>query len=399
MNKLWADRERRTSRLIRACYDAYVPTKGLPSAGVIYALCRLTWITKGGGNGDTDNTKAVVAPAMSALVGSEIVASSPTELARELRRLGVPDQVASLSARPIGIANYYGGFRSIAKTWVEDHQDEVSRILRIVAEAKDDATVRAAYNAVDGLPPLPRPGAGDGKPSNLLTPVLACLDQRGRAPIINGRKVWLLSRLRLASSSLVEQFDGLVGLIGQAGISDAFDLDVADEEEIAEALNEAIKRPKQTLHQAIARKLTDRRDEDVEYLRSVDTVNMRRLHNNMTNALRLVCKNEGLTIEEGSEPRCLFDAIIREYVGTERHLLIEVKTDSGPPMCRMAVGQLLDYRRKFDDRSAIDLAVLLPEKPSDDAMDFFEFVGVKVLWFDGPMKRLRGQVKLGKGPA
>lgn len=58
-------------------------------------------------------------------------------------------------------------------------------------------TVRSAYDGIGELPALPRPGGGDGKPSNLLTPLLACLDQRGRAPIINGRKVWLLSKLRL----------------------------------------------------------------------------------------------------------------------------------------------------------------------------------------------------------
>jgi len=100
-------------------------------------------------------------------------------------------------------------------------------------------------------------------------------------------------------------------------------------------------------------------------------------------------------IEEGSEQTCLFDALVREYAGTERHLLIEVKTDDSAPMCRMAVGQLLDYRRHLGDRAAIDLAVLFPAKPGKDAIDFLGFVGVNVLWLDDDMSNVSGDVALG----
>lgn len=124
---------------------------------------------------------------------------------------------------------------------------------------------------------------------------------------------------------------------------------------------------------------------------------MRRLHNSMTNALRTICAKAGLVIEEGSDESRLFDALVRAYAKTERHLLVEVKTDDSPPMGRMAVGQLLDYRRHLGDRAALDLAVLVPKKPSKDALDFLGYVGVKALWLDGGMTTVGGDVRFGGG--
>lgn len=389
---VWVERERRTAKLVRACYDALLSTRGVPPADLIHALCRLTWITNGGGSEYT-NTAAVVAPALSTLLGTELEATTPQALARELRRHGAPGAIADLAARPIGFTNYYAAFRNIALEWLRDHRSDVWAIVRTVAEAKDASTVRTAYAAIDDLLPLPRPGAGAGKPRNLLTPLLACLDVRGHAPIINGRKVWLVKKLRLASASVARQYDGLVGLLGQAGIGDAFDLDQADEDKIEAALRAAPARGKVTPF--AGKRLAERHDEDVEYLRRIDTVDMRRVHNKMTNALRAICEAAGVVTEEGSVQTCLFDALIREYQGTERHLLIEVKTDDSAPLYRMAVGQLHDYRRLLADRAGIDLAVLFPEKPSEDARSFLHYVGVKVLWLSNEMSRVRGDVALG----
>lgn len=48
----------------------------------------------------------------------------------------------------------------------------------------------------------------------------------------------------------------------------------------------------------------------------------------------------------------MYDALITGY-SDERHLLVEVKTDSEQPTCRLAVGQLLDYRSQLPDRARI----------------------------------------------
>ncbi len=387
----WVDRERRTALLVRACYDRCVRKHRRLSHEVIYALCRLTWITKGGGE-VADSTRAVVAPALSTLLRLNLTATTVKELASELRGAGVPTEIAEHASRPVGIVNYYGGFRGAVHAWIRDNLPAVRAIV-VAITTGDDKAARGAYAAIDALPKLPRVGGGDGKPSNLLTPLLACLAPRGRAPIINGRKEALLRRLGLGSATLAGQYDGLVNLIGQAGIKDAFDLDVADEARLEAALKAAPRRPRRTRRPPITTPLRERRDEDVEYLRSVDVVTMQRLHNTMTTALLAICTRAGLPVEQGSDPACLFDALVRGY-REGRGLLIEVKTSDAMSMCRMAVGQLLDYRRHLYQRAAVDLAVLFPNKPSREARAFLADVGVKVVWFDKPRSRLEGAVRI-----
>lgn len=394
----WLDRERRTARLVRACYEEYL-AGGSPTQDQLHALCRLTWITKADGE-PTEGTAAVTAPALAVFLKRPITATEPAELARELRGVGAPRTIVEAAFDAVGFVNFYAGFRNTSRDWLAKNRASVWRILRRVAAAQSDDDIEAAYQQVEELPPLPRPRAGDLPAFNLITPVLACLDERRRAPIINSRDA-VRRRLRvlgLSGSTLVEQCRGLVGLIGQAGIDDAFALDTADDEALVQAFKRS-RRPNrkssQTARDTASRKaLALRSDEDVETLRAVDPVVIRRRHNRMTNALRRLCDRSKLTLEEGSEPTCLFDALVRNYSGTLRDLLIEVKAETGPAFCRMAVGQLLDYRRQLANATATDIAVLLPGKPSSEMMKFFGFVGVPVLWFDADLSRLYGQVAL-----
>ena len=232
----------------------------------------------------------------------------------------------------------------------------------------------------------------------MLTPVLACLDPRERSPIINSRKAvkHRLRRLRLASGSLVEQFDGLVGLINQAGLDSAFALDTAEDDVLDTAFKARRSMPGRVVirRAAPSKPLGPRHDEDIEWLRTESIEHHRLLHNKMTNVLRKLCHNAGLVVEEGRERSNLFDALIREYMGTERHLLIEVKTSHAPAFCHLAVGQLLDYRRQFDGRASTDLAVLFPRAPDQHAKDFLGFVGVKVLWFSSDKAKVEGDIVL-----
>lgn len=116
---------------------------------------------------------------------------------------------------------------------------------------------------------------------------------------------------------------------------------------------------------------------------------MRRLHHKMTNALRRICADQGLAVKEGVHAGGMFDALIREHDGY-RDLLVELKTDSAQPMCRLAVGQLLDYRRQLKDRAGADLAVLFPKKPRPGAKAFLDDVGVRSLWFNERMTTVKG---------
>ena len=119
-----------------------------------------------------------------------------------------------------------------------------------------------------------------------------------------------------------------------------------------------------------------------------------RLHNTLTNALVAIARRRKLEIDRGSTKACMFDALIREYAGTERDLLVEVKAGWDRATCRLAAGQLQDYRRLLSNRAATDLAVLFTSRPSRHAFDLFGDLGIRVAWFSVDRKKVLGEVRL-----
>ncbi len=396
----WCERERRTARLVRALWEEIL----LPSSSrtrkpvvipseALHALCKLTWITKGGGR-IADNTRSVVVPALSTILGVSLTSHDRAGLRRELARHGVASAIATPAAGELGFVNFYPAFRNSSLEWTGAHRAEVQGILTSVADATTDDQLLDAYRRVEELERVPR--AGEGGPMaawNLLTPLMACLDRRGRAPIINGSSVQeKLGALDLAGDSLAEQCRGLMGLIGQGGIADAFQLDTTPSDELedkfgAEDSDEDEESPRAGPH----RPLPEMRDEDILVIRAANVGTMTRRHNSLTNLLRQLCRD--LDVSEGRDPTCRYDALVVDYDGNGRDLLIEVKTEATAEFARMAVGQLLDYRRKVPRRAATDLAVLFHEPPPGEVMAFLRDVSVKVLWErDGTVE---GDLELG----
>jgi hypothetical protein len=120
--------------------------------------------------------------------------------------------------------------------------------------------------------------------------------------------------------------------------------------------------------------------DDVEVVREAGTGRMRQIHNRMTNAFRhLTAEYE---LKEGTSPDARFDILVLDYDHDGRDLLVEVKSSSERGELRLAVGQLLDYRRHVRRPQMTDMAVLTPSRPRRDARKFLQDVGVKVLWFE-----------------
>ncbi len=63
------------------------------------------------------------------------------------------------------------------------------------------------------------------------------------------------------------------------------------------------------------------------------------------------------------------------------NVLIEAKASARRNHLRLAIGQLYDYRRylEFD----VELAVLVPERPSEDLMGLLDAASVGAIWPDG----------------
>lgn len=89
----------------------------------------------------------------------------------------------------------------------------------------------------------------------------------------------------------------------------------------------------------------------------------------------------------GRELRCLAallpsgERLVCDAYDPEVNMIIEAKASNSRPDVRMALGQLLDYQQHIKPDAA--LAVLLPAKPSETAIDLLRAYDVKLIYRDG----------------
>lgn len=390
----WLQRERRTATLIRSCYTYLLKTRRA-GAQEIEALCKLTWITKG-----PDYWRTTKLPALKTIYRLD---NDVATLQQVVTALPHDSELADATLHVLaetGIVNFYNAFRGAVGHWVAEHEAIIASLLTRAFGLASDDHGRELAATISSLPPVPRPdGGGAMDAAKVLTPVVACLDPRGRFPIMNGRPAvqQLLGQLGAARADLPEQHDRLVPLIGRLGlgISDAFELDVWADQGLPRNLNPS-RAPTKPLSAATVdgRDLPLKDEADVDGVRATGSVKIRRLHNRITNALKTLCEGAGLEVQEGIVGNALFDALVIDYDGT-RDLLIEAKSSTDRGVIRLAVGQLLDYRRNVPRPAATDLAVLLPMRPDDAMAEFLSSLGIKLVWIEFDLNQLVGDWELG----
>jgi hypothetical protein len=376
----------RTANLVKACYEAKCRDNQL-TPEKMHALCQLTWWGI--------HWQSTKLPALWTLWGKR--GKPPyTDDAHELKSSGFPPSILKLAASETGIVNFYRVYRNSSLKWIRKNFRSLAPLVHKAAHLRDDDEARELAEAVDELPRIPKPSRKPGKmsPASLLTPLFGCLDPRSKFPLVNKNEnvVSLLRKLGITSFSLLDQFNTLLRLIGQYGIRDAFMLDAVSKRLSRKALHKADDSIA-SLEKKADRTLDQKDDADVSVIIRTRSRKAVRLHNSMTNRLTRLCNRAHLRIYEGVEPY-RYDALVKNYDGSGKDLLIEAKNSSHRSQLRLAVGQLLDYRRGLRRRAVTDLAVLLPEKPSRDSFSFLADVGVHVLWFtDGKLTTIEGNIE------
>jgi hypothetical protein len=117
------------------------------------------------------------------------------------------------------------------------------------------------------------------------------------------------------------------------------------------------------------------RDADAGDVRYEVSRPKQRVHDVITNWLREWGDQQGLEILEGSDSISMYDALVKRDEGVD--MLIEVKTSAEPGVVRLAVGQLIDYRRVLTREGFITSGILLlppTEKLTDELKDLLKTV-------------------------
>jgi len=380
----WYNTECNTASLIQAV----VRNRKEPWSGRdIWNLLRLTWITNG-----SEHWKVLKVPALADLFRGTIQTTS--DLQGSLDQLRLPPSVRRAANHGSGFVNFRTVWRNSALPWCEQNRELLSEIIAAVRGlgVNDQERIAVALT-IRSLPRIPSPNdKALADPGNLLSPLIACLDPKMRFPVVNGREgvTKLLRKLHLAYSTLDDQVKGLIGIIGQFGISDALMLDVLAEDLKEITIGETIVPSEAVVGPGSTSLPTYDEAERTAVLKS-RTVMYRARHDRMTNALRSVLPKTKL--EAGNHQDCRYDAMALGYDG-DRDLLIEAKPDHEKGDVRIAVGQLLDYRRFLPGRTGTDMAFLTITKPSQSYMNFLLDLQITVLWYeDERCLRLRGEGK------
>lgn len=74
--------------------------------------------------------------------------------------------------------------------------------------------------------------------------------------------------------------------------------------------------------------------------------------------------------------------LLTDLYDISAHVLYELKSDSSREAVRMAIGQLLDYRRHIVPADPA-LAVLLPDEPHEDLRSLLDSVNITLVYWDG----------------
>src|SRR5438132_7271915 len=336
----WYNTEKNTAALIQSVVKSrLVDTL---SGDQIWSLITLTWITMGKKHVSPTHWQRLKVPALGTLFSKNATGNS--DLAATIDSMSLPDGVAQAAKRETGMVNFRGTWRNSSRKWCKQNRDDLRSIIR--AAAKFPATDHARLNVaarIDGLPPVESPnGKTEVAAGVLLTPLIACLDPKNRFPILNGREAVnsLLRKLRLDHSNLPDRAKGLIGIIAQ---KDAFMLDVMSEEVIKRVpLLKRLSREtaQQKVHESPLRKYDE---EERRAVLASKTAMYRMRHNKMTTAVNRIFSRFNPNTETSPAGRC--DAIIKDYDGVSRDLLIEAKPDADKGSIRIAIGQLFDYAR------------------------------------------------------
>jgi hypothetical protein len=379
----WYEHEKVTAYWVKKCFEHLVKSRKLDGRG-IYNLARLTWVTSSPQYGVSDaKWFSTHRPAIYEIFGLNAEEEDEAkDMAAFSKATGV--DAKTFNPGPIGIVNFYTAYRNSVPAWAKRNAKELASILSTAARASTNIESFEAFRASLDLPAIPHPaGHNNGyRAAMLLSPVLACLDPRGKTPILNGADhvKELLVDLGIKSRTPIDQFQIMQGMI-RPPIKDGFLLDVLGT--LARRHLPPIEVEDRGGVEDVDGKEYDSKDEEPGTKKGTPAASaVVHLHNVITNALVKNFKRLGIVVREGAERQARFDLLAENYDGNGRDLLIEVKSGVGPNDIRLAVGQLLDYQRYQKRKLATDLAVGLAERPTETLQRFLKEQGIALIIVD-----------------
>ena len=346
----------------------------------------LTWITNSYDPKNGGYIKSTKLPALSKIFEEDFINSPYSKIGERIAELtgkGI-GEVNELIYEGTGYTNFYKAYRLSSGNWISENIEKIIPLIRIGFNIRNDNEAESIAEAISNIPKIPKGNNATGKmaPESLLSPLFFSLDIRLRFPLINGNNgvTKILKQLKVHNLDFVTQFKAIVSLIGKGDIHTSIDIDCLGGElpNFVSINGEEPKRQKLTKKGDKELSLKD--ENDVLVIKKTLSTKAKRIHNKLTNLL--FDKLSRFELHEGNSDENKFDVLVTNINLDSDDLLIEVKSSSDMPNVRMAVGQLMDYSRQLDNYENTYIAVLLPEKPDKNVIEFLIFYEIGIIWIE-----------------
>jgi len=384
MSENWAERQRRTNKLVRLI-AAYLLEHGTVLPDQLYGLCKLTWITNSYSGQDAAYIRSTKVPALGQIFSTDYSQATLADVATKISGILGTESAKALVSSHTGFTNFYKAYRNSCGKWISSNFQLLLPLFELAYKLDSDSQGLMIIREIEKLPGIPKQNQNGQlmRPEYLLTPAFFALDHRLRFPLINGNKGVrkLLTKLKVIRAPLQEQYDRMISLYGTGGINDAADLDRAGLH-LPDFVTLAGKKPTKKFLETkptSGAELPLKDESDIESLQQAKTVTSKRLHNKLTNKLKMSMAE--YTLLEGSNKSAMFDVLVQDYDGDRTDLLIEVKSSIEIAHIRMAVGQLFDYWFFIKGNAEPHIAILLPATPDDKSKQLLAWLEIGVLWF------------------
>lgn len=384
MSEEWAERQRRTNKLVRLI-ASHILKRGSVLPNQLYGLCKLTWITNSYIEQDAAYIRSTKIPALSQIFSIDYSGASLIEVATDISDILEEESAKVLISSHTGFTNFYKAYRNSCGEWIDRNFHALFPLFELSYKLESDEQGLTIIREIEKLPGIPKPNQKDQlmQPEYLLTPAFFALDRRIRFPLINGnegvRK--LLSALKVIRAPLHEQYMRMISLYGTGGINDAADLDQAGQD-LPDFVAIAGRTPTKKFLETkpvSGTELSLKDESDIESLLQARTVTNKREHNKLTNKFKNSLTE--YTLLEGSNKNAMFDVLVQNYDSDKTDLLVEVKSSVEIAHIRMAVGQLFDYWFFIKGDAEPNLAILLPTVPDDKVKQLLAWLEIGILWF------------------
>jgi len=384
MSASWAERQRRTNKLIRILAK-HVFEQDEVKAIHLYGLSKLTWISKSNAPENTSYISSVKIPALSDIFGIDFRDRSLTQIANYISDMIRDPDIEALITGHTGFTKFYNAYRNSVLIWIEDNFDELLPMYKNAFSLESESSRKELINDISKLDRIPLDDTLSKTMGveHFLTPTFFSLDSKVLFPLINGSDgvKKLLKKLDVSSKSLAAQYDAMIKLINSNGIEDAADLDQINQD-LVDFISIQNYPAKKGLLKPIKNNveaLTLKDEDDILTLYKAREITQKQIHNQLTNQLTKILVDYTLT--EGKDNSCMFDVIVKKFDG-DSDLLIEAKSSIEQAHIRMAIGQLFDYGFTLKDQQVNHLAILLPFKPEPKQIELLKWLNIGCLWIN-----------------